>query len=118
MILILQRGGAEEVLRERAEQVFGQRHEITVVGIGLVKLQHGEFGIVDGRDAFIAKISIDFKHPLEPAHDQSFEVEFRRDAQVEVPIERVVVRHERAGRGSPGNGLHHLAFPLRGIRFR
>ena len=65
---------------------------------------------MDGRDAFIPKISIDFKHALESAHDQSFEVEFRRDAQVEVPIERVVVRHERAGRGSPGNGLHHRRF--------
>ena len=65
---------------------------------------------MDGGDAFIAEIAIDFKHALESADNQPFEVEFRRDAQVEVRIERVVVRDERAGRGPAGNGLHHRRF--------
>ena len=52
-----------------------------VVGIGLVKFQHGEFGIMNCRNAFIPKIPINFKDTSEAADNKPFEIEFRRNPQ-------------------------------------
>ena len=55
--------------------------------------------------ALVAEVLAELVHAVESADDQLFEVELRGDAQVEVDIERVVVRDERTRRGAARNGL-------------
>ena len=59
------------------------------------------------RDAFVAEVAVDLEHPLEAADDQPLQVQLGRDAQVQLHVERVVVRDERPRRGAAGDRLHH-----------
>ena len=69
-----------------------------VVGVGLVELEHGELGVVAGRQALVAEDPADLEDLLEAAHHQPLQVQLGRDAQVEVGVEGVVVGDERLGR--------------------
>jgi hypothetical protein len=52
----------------------------------------------------LRKLPVDLEHPLEAAHQQALEVQLRRDAQVHLLVERVVVRGEGLGVGAAGIG--------------
>ena len=60
--------------------------------------------------AFVAEVAVDLEDCLETADDQAFEVEFRRDAQIAVDAQGIVVRHEGLGVGAAGDGMHHRRF--------
>ena len=64
------------------------------------------------RDAFVAKIAVDLEHFLHAADHQPLEVELGRDAQIQVGIERVVMRNERARRSAARNRVHHRRLDL------
>ena len=57
--------------------------------------------------ALVAEVAVDLVDALEAADDQALQVQLRRDAQEEVHVERVVVRHEGPRRRAAGDGLHH-----------
>ena len=78
-----------------------------VVAVGLVELEHRELGIVLGRDPLVAEVAVDLVDPLEAADDQPLQIQLRRDAQEELHVERVVVRHERPRQRAAGDRLHH-----------
>jgi hypothetical protein len=59
-------------------QLVGQVHEIPVVGIGLIKLQHREFWIMPSRQPFVAKVAVNLIHPLKPADHQTLQKQFWR----------------------------------------
>ena len=59
-------------------------HQVVVVGVGLVELEHGELGIVLGADAFVAEVAIDLVDAVHAADHQALEVELGRDAEEEV----------------------------------
>ena len=62
-------------------------------------------GLWRRRDALVAEVAVDLEDPLEAADHQPLEVELRRDAQVEVHVQGVVVGDERAGPSRrPGSG--------------
>ena len=82
-------------MRGARDELLDPLHGVAVVGVRLVPLEHRELGVVLERDALVAEVLADLVDPLEPADDQALEVELRRDAQVVVGVERVVVRHER-----------------------
>ena len=86
-----------------------------VGGIGLVEFQHGELGIVPGREAFVAEVAVDLEDPVKAADQEPFEVEFRGDAQVEVHVQGLVVGLERLGGGAAGDRLHHRCLDLHEI---
>ena len=88
-------------------QPLDQLHQLVVVGVGPIQLEHRELGVVAGREPLVAEIAVDLVHALEAADDQALEVQLGRDAQVHVLIERVVVRLERPRRRAAGNRLHH-----------
>ena len=92
------------------DELFGEAHEIVVVGVGLVELEHGELGVVAGADAFVAEVAVDLEDAVEAADDEALEVELGGDAEEEVDVERVVVGDEGPGGGSAGDGLHHGGF--------
>ncbi len=103
-------GAAEHGLGQLAEQLLGQVHVVFVVGIGLVELEHGELGVVPGRDAFVTEVAVDLEHAFEATDHQTLEVELRRDAQEHRHVQRVVVGFERLGRGAARDGLQHRRF--------
>ncbi len=86
---------------------LAELHHAVEVGVGLVRLEHRELRVVPRRHALVAEAPVDLVHPLEPADDQSLEVELRRDAQIELHVERVVVRDERARRRTARDGVQH-----------
>ena len=87
---------------------FGQVHHRGVIDIGLVELERGEFRVVARRQALVAEAAVDLEHLVgEPADHQPLQMQFRRDAQVEVDVERVVMGDEGLGRGAAGDRVQH-----------
>ena len=95
---------------EAEDEGLGEFHHAGEIGVGLVDLDHGEFWVVGGVDAFVAEVAIDFEDAFDAADEEAFEVEFGADAHEEVEVEGVVVRDEGAGGGAAGDGLHHGSF--------
>ena len=58
-------------------------------------------------DSFVAEISVDLVHAIQPANNQPLQIKFRRDAQIQVHVECVVVRYERTRRGATKDRMHH-----------
>ena len=97
-------------MRDVDDEVLRELHQVVVVGVGLVELEHGELGVVLGADALVAEVAVDLVDTVEAADDQTLEVEFRRDAQGERDVERVVVGLEGARCGAAGDGVEHGGF--------
>jgi hypothetical protein len=85
---------------------------VVVIGVGHVELEHREFGIVDRRDALVPEVPVDFEHPREAADDEPLQIQFRRDAQIEIDAQRVVVGDEGLRGGAPRDGVHHRRLDL------
>ena len=98
---------AEHRVRDALEDALDQVHQVAVIRVGLVELQHRELGVVLRRETLVAEIAVDLVHALEAAHDQALQEELRRDAQVHVQVERVVMSHERTCHGTARYDLHH-----------
>ena len=110
--------GAVDLLGDEGDEFFGEVHQVVVVGVGLVELEHGELGVVLGADAFVAEVAVDLVDAVEAADDQPLEIELRRDAQEEVEVERVVVGGEGPRGGAAGDLCASSGFRLRGSRGR
>src|SRR5713226_4233534 len=98
--------------RRRAHQPFRQRHHVLPVLVGAVPLEHGELGVVARRDAFVAEVAVDLEYALQPPDHQALQVQLRRDAQVELHVERVVVGLEGPGDRAARDRLHHRRLDL------
>ncbi len=96
-----------ERVGQAAQRLLDPVHEIAVIGVRQVELEHREFGVVLGREALVAEVAVDLVHALEAADDQPLQIQLRRDAQVHVEVERVVMRHERPRRRTARDRLHH-----------
>ena len=87
----------DRLLRRALHELFGASHRVVVVGVGLVPLEHRELRRVLVGDALVAEVLGDLVDLLEAADDQPLEVQLVGDAQVDVPVEIVGMRHERLG---------------------
>ena len=105
--LIRNGGLADDLLRNLANQRFGEIHQVVIILIGLVELEHREFRVVPRREALVAKVAVDLEHFLHPADHELLEIELRGDAQIELHVERVVMRDEWPRRCSARNRVHH-----------
>ncbi len=101
---------AQHRLRQPPQHILCQVHGIAVIGIGPIVLQHGELGIVSGRKPFVAEVAVDLVDALKAADREALQVKLRRNAQVHVEIQGVMVSNERFRRGTAGNHLHHGCF--------
>jgi len=89
--------------RERhAHDVHRFVREPAMVAPDAVPLQHRELGVVPAAHLLVAKIAADLVHAVEAAHHEALQVQLGRDAQVQVHVERVVVRVKRL-RGRPAS---------------
>ncbi len=86
--------GAERRLSDVRDELLQPLGRIVVVGVRLVPLDHRELGVVLERDAFVPEVLAELVDALDPADDEPLQVELRRDPQVQVAVEVVVVRNE------------------------
>ena len=75
-------------------------HDVVVVDVGLVGLEHGELGVVLEAHALVAEVAADLVDAVDAADDAALEVELDGDAQVEVALELVVVGDEGPRHGA------------------
>ena len=64
-------------------------------------------GLCRDGHSLVAEATIDLEHLLESTHHQALEVQLGRDAQVQVLMQHVVVRHERTRRRPSCDRVHH-----------
>ena len=100
-------GGAVYFCSYKGYKFLGQAHQVVVVCVGLVELQHRELGVVLGADAFIAEVAVDLVHAVEPTDYQPLQVKLRCDAHREWDVESVVVGLEGPGRSAACDGVQH-----------
>ena len=101
---------AQDALRHVPDQRLGQVHQVVIVAVGLVELEHRELGVVPRRDALVAEIAVDLEDLFQAADDQFLQIQLRRDAQEQLHVERVVMRHERPRRRAARDRMHHRRF--------
>ena len=93
--------------RHGRDHLLGHDHQLLVVAVGLVELEHRELGIVLRRDPLVAEVTVDLVDAFDAADGQPLEVELRRDPQEQLHVERVVMGHERPRQRAAGDRLHH-----------
>ena len=98
---------AENRLSGIDDNALGDVHHIRVVCVRLIELDRRELRIVADVHALVAEDAAHLVDAVETADDEALEVELRRDAQVEVDVERIVVRDERASRSAAGDRREH-----------
>ena len=103
---------AADLARDGLEQALGEALHALEVGVGAVGLHRGELGVVREVHALVAELAADLKDALHAANDETLERELGGDAQVEVAVERVEVRHERTSVGAAEDGVHHRRLDL------
>src|SRR5207245_5071476 len=69
-------------------------HDGVFVGIRLVRLEQRKLRVVARGDSLVPKDSPDLVDPLEAGDQQTLQVQLERDAQIEIAVERVVMRLE------------------------
>lgn len=104
--------GAEDVSRDRADEVLGQIHNPVVIGIRLIQFQQREFGVVARVHTLVAEHAAQLVHLLKAADDQPLEMQLQRDAEVEVDVERIMMRDEGARIGAAGHVVQDRRFHL------
>ena len=107
MALILQNHRPRRFFGDRAQELFGEVHLIAVRPIRRVELHHREFGVMANRHAFVAEVAVDFKDAFKTADHEALQIEFRRDAQVHIHIERIVVRDKGLCIGAARDRVEH-----------
>ena len=104
--------GIAEHHGEMADHLLDQHRHHPEVGVGPVGLEHGEFGIMTAGYPLVAEAAVELEDFREAGDEKALEVEFRRDAEIEVHAQRVVMGLERLGGGAPRDRLHHRGLHL------
>src|ERR1035437_5650163 len=105
-------GGAKHVARNFADEFLDEAHQMRILQVGDIELQHRKFRIVPRGNAFVAEVAVEFENLYEARDRQPLEIKLGCDAQIEIHIERIVVGYERARRGAARDRVHHRSFDL------
>ena len=92
------------------KHVFSELHEVLVIPPGDVELHHREFRIVTHRNSLIPEVAVDLEHALEAADDQTLQIKLRRDPQIKLHVQRVVMGLEWPRGSTAGDRMHHRRF--------
>ena len=74
MAVVFHFHAAGRVARHLRQQLGGKIDHAVVIRVSLVKLQHGEFGVVLRGQPLVAEIAIDLVDPLQAAHQQPLQI--------------------------------------------
>ena len=105
-------GGPERLLRGVRDHLLRHAHDVLVVDVGLVRLEHRELGVVLVRHALVAEVLAQLVHLLEPADDEALQVQLGGNPQVQVAAQFVVVRRERPRQRAAVERLQHRCLDL------
>jgi len=89
------------------EHGLGCVHPVLVVRVGTIRLKHRELGIVLGRNPLIPEVAIDLVHTIEATDNQSLQIQFRGDSQIQRHIQGIVMSGKWPGNCATGRDLHH-----------
>ena len=89
---------AKHLLRRIRNHLLGQFHDLQIVCVGPIELKLCEFRIMLERDAFIAEVASNLIDAFEISHKQALEIQLKRNTQVHILLEFVVMCHERTRR--------------------
>jgi hypothetical protein len=90
---------ARQLAHEPADHLLGQIHQVGIGGVRLVELEHRELRVVPRRQTLVAEHARQLEDALVAAHDEPLQVQLGCDPEIELGVEGVVVRDERARRG-------------------
>ena len=82
----------EHVLRRLTHNALRDCHEVTMVGECLVNLNGGKLGVVPHIHALVAEDTSHLIDTVETTDDEPLEAQLRRDTEVEINVERIVMR--------------------------
>ena len=99
-----------DLLCNAGEHLFRQIHQICVVAVGLIELEHRELRIVPCGYSFIPEDAIQVVNAIQAADNQPLQIQFRRDPQIQRHVERVVMRPERLRQGAAGDRMQNRRF--------
>jgi hypothetical protein len=91
--------------REMADHFFHQIRDLLEIGVGPIRFEHGELGIVLPGNAFVPEIAIQLEDLVESAHQQPLQVKLRRDPQIQLEPERLVLSPKRFRGRAAGDRL-------------
>ena len=92
------------------KNIFHHLHHARQIAERLIALHHRKFGQMRRVHAFVAKIFRDFVHALVHADEQAFQIQFVRNAQIQIAFEFIVVRHKRFRQRAAVQRLKHRRF--------
>ena len=98
--------------RDTLQQVLGKAHHPVIILVLDVELHAGELRVVAAVHTFVAEVTADLVHALKSAYDEALEVELRRDTQVHIYVERVMMRDERTRTRTAGYLLQDRCLDL------
>ncbi len=93
-------------------QIVSQRGDVVIGRVRLICLEHRELRRVRGVDALVAEVAVDLEDALDAADDRALQEQLRRDAQVQIGVECIGVRDERARRRPAVLQLQHRGLDL------
>ena len=98
---------------DRLKHLLRERHHPFVILVGHVELHERELRVVVLVHTLVAESLADLVDTLKATDDEAFQIQLQGDTQIHVGIEGVIVRDERAGGGTTGDGLQHRSLYLR-----
>ena len=104
--------GSEVFLGEGGVNALSDVHHVVEIGVGLVELDRGEFGVVLGVHALVAENTADLVHAVHAADDQALQRKLGRDTHIHIDIERIVVRNKGSCRRAARDGIENGRFDL------
>ena len=99
--------------RDALQQLLRKRHHPVIVFVLYIELHAGKLGVVGAVHTFVAEVTADLIHAFKTTNDESLQVQLRRDAQVHIYIERVMMRDKRTSRCTTGYLLQDRRLYLR-----
>ena len=101
-----------DILGGLLDELLDECRDGVVRAIGLIGLDHGEFGGVRGVDALVAEVAVDLEDAVDAADQAALEEELGGDAHVQIDVEGVHVGDEGLGRRTAVDGLQHRGLDL------
>lgn len=97
--------GAVDVHADLFEHVLHKPHHPVVVFVGHIHFHAGEFRVVGAVHSFVAEVFGEFIDAVESAYDETLQIKFVGDTQIEGYVKRVVVCNEGASCSSARDRL-------------
>ena len=105
--------GTANLLCDAREHFFRQVHQVGVIAVRLIELEHREFGIVPRRNPLIPEMRFRSYTRFSPPTISRFRYSSGAIRRYSVHIQRIVMRLERLRQGAAGDGMQNRRFDFK-----